>query len=189
MSDDPNVNDVNDVEITDKVAEALQETPVSDLVTTSTGVVVRVLHIPDSLMMRLFERFPRPKPPKISIPDGVNVREEDNPDDPVYLAALTKYRMDLNEAAIRADILKGIEIVSLPSAIPPFDEDKEWLEELEAMGLGVDQTASRSVRYIEWYLYRIAPQVSDRELISDVRLKTSGMTQEEIARAEATFRG
>ena len=192
MSDDVKLSPQDIQEINEKVGEATEEQAVKkevkNEVTLSSGYVVRSMPIPDGLFMKIYERFPEPKPPKIDRVDGGKTFQEENRDDPEYQDAVSKNRMAIAEGMARVEALKGTEIISVPEGAFSFEDDKEWMEELESLSIPVPRTASRSARYIEWFLYRVAPRWEDRNLIQDLRMAVEHISEEEITQAEATFR-
>jgi len=180
------IQEVNE-EVSLAVEEAEKDTVVSDILTLSTGYVVKLITIPDALYMKIYNRFPEPTPPMIDRIDGGKTFQEPNPDDPQYEKDLLKHNKLLSEAVSRAEALKGVEIISAPETAYLFDDDKEWMEELEAIGIPVPEKSSRSARYIEWFLYRVAPSWSDSNAIQDVRIAMRGLSEEEVEATEATF--
>ena len=179
-------------EINERVGEAAEENEVAkkitDTVTLHSGYTVRVIPIPDGLFTKIAKKFPTPKPPMIERVDGSQTFLEPNLEDPDYLDAFTDNRMIIAESMSRAEALKGVEVVSVPEGAFGFLEDKEWMEELDAIGTPIPVDSSRSARYIEWFLYRVAPTWEDRGMIQDVRMTLNQVSEEDIEAAEATFR-
>jgi len=193
MSDDVKLSPEDIQEINEKIGEAVEEHAaeeqevIKNEVTLSSGYVVRSIPVPDGLFMKIYERFPEPKPPMIDRIDGGKTFQEENRDDPNYQNAVDKNRMAIAEGMARIEALKGTEIVTVPEGAFSFEKDKEWMEELDALSIPVPTTSSRSARYIEWFLYRVAPRWEDRGLIQDVRMRMEHLSEEDIAQAEATF--
>jgi hypothetical protein len=79
-----------------------------------------------------------------------------------------------------------IDIVSLPEGMLDFDQDTEWLEEYAALGFSIE-FSNRLERKLEWLTYRVIVSNADMAKIQDLSTKLSGVTDEQLKAAEATF--
>jgi len=172
---------------TKMAAAATIEPRTSALFTTSTGVTLKVTQPKTRIIYNLYAQNPAPKPPKIVIEEGGKKREEENVNDPDYVEAEATYRTRIYESYIKIIILTSTEIVSLPQGMLSFDEDKDWQDELEAMGLDVGHSANRKERYLEWFFYRVAPTHEDVFGIQNLSESLSETTAGETEAAEETF--
>lgn len=95
------------------------------LVTLSTGVRVRLHPVSGSLVEDLKAAIPDPPVPVVWI--EAKEREEENPNDPRYLAAVEKTRQERGDAVLDALIMFGVELVD---GLP---EDDTWLKKLRLL--------------------------------------------------------
>lgn len=175
-------------EVVGKVVEEAEE-QVQDEVTLSSGAVVRAKRVPDNLLLAWQRQHQTPKPPIVTIEqEGRRPRREENPNDPDYLQAVETYQIEVAAAMTDFIHLTGMEIVSLPEGMKPFEEDDEWEEELEAVGLTVP--AGKASRRLLWIRYKVAPSSDDLSLISSVYSQAvQDVDEEEVAIKEEQFPG
>ena len=141
---------------------------------TRTGVKVRIQAFPEMLARQALMAVKDPPVPMAYNAD--KERNEPNPHDPDYLAAMAEAEQRRGEAGIDAALLFGVELVdSLPS-------DDKWLKKLAMLGIKVDPSDSLAVELA--YLKYIAFSSSDdlNLLTAQVRVTEAG-----IAEAAATF--
>lgn len=175
---------VNTSEMAAKVAESADV--IEDTIKLVTGAVVRVHPMKDRVAFKLYQLYPEPKPPVVHISQNGKEWDEANPNDPYYLAAKEKYRVDTYQAYMKLVLMTCIEIVSLPEGMPDFEKDTEWLEEYAALGFSTE-FSNRLERRLEWLTYRIIVSNADMSKIQDLSTKLSGVTDEQLKAAEATF--
>lgn len=167
-----------------------QATFPSDVLVMSSGAIVKVKQIPEVYLQGLLRAFPRPEVPRVTIKDEENGKEyqEENPNDPHYLRQLRDWRVQLADASMRVTLLRGIEVLQLPPGTKPFDEDKEFQEEQDLIGIDL-HGASRSARYLIWLQYRIVISTQDVDKINEACQQMAGLSEEDIAEAMAAFLG
>lgn len=161
-------------------AHELSETSREKVTTLSTGVRARLTPVSGALISDVVSKIKDPIVPTFHNAD--KDREEPNPSDPSYIAALAEAERQRGQASIDAVIMFGIELVdSLP-------ENDQWLlnlKRLEKKGLlDLSEYDLEDLIDVE-YLYKkyIAVGNADFTLLA----KLSGVTQEDIAKAEAGF--
>lgn len=144
----------------------------------STGVVMRAKQVPKMAFLALRRRFKAPAVPLWRNTD--KGRDEPNPDDPDYLAALAEYQVDFAEAQIHLLMLLGTETVSIPEGLPGPD-DLDWLAERALLGLssGDDPAARR----LDWLLYKAAPTSNDIELLARGAGRATGTAEADVQEA------
>ena len=158
----------------DKVGEG------DNLITLSTGVVLRAKQANPHILIRIMTANPRPKPPVQFIP--AMGREMENPDHPDYIEQVKAWEMTYNNGMLNALIGLGTELVSLPKKFPkPTDSD--WIEEYKVLGLPV-MAESPSWRYITWVLFKAAVVDTDTKLIAEKVRALSGVQEADVRNAE-----
>lgn len=164
----------------------VQETKEEGTITLSNGVVVRPKRMPTAMLQRLWIQFPSPKPPiKEFESAGGRKWREPNPQDPLYLAEVEERSAKLSDSFAKLVFLKAMEIVSLPEGMANFEEDDEWMEELEL--LGIELPTSTLARRMEWIRYRIVPTTEDYELVYNSATALAGVSEEDIEAAQDRF--
>jgi hypothetical protein len=166
-----------------KVVEAL-ETVDSDLISLSSGVVLRVKQAPPLTLIKVMAAFPRPKPPVYR--NETMGREVENPDDPDYLERLQAHKTESSSALLNALILLGTELVSTPKKFPKPDENG-WLEEYSELGIPA-KPESKAWRYLNWVMFKAVANEKDLELIQKAVGRRSGVPESTVKSAE-TFSG
>jgi len=165
-----------------------------ELITLSTGVVLRLRPVAPTVMDRARQSVPMPQPPMIR--NEAKEKDEPNPNHPEYLKALRLYDEQLVLAAWRAAAILGTSVESLPEGFPGPDDDR-WIEELEA-GLpegeeldvqrDMDTPRHKNARYFDWLsLYAFGTE-EDAFTVSALATSTVSLTEEEVAAYVESFR-
>lgn len=170
-------------EVDTKVVEAI-ETPESDVLTLSSGVVLRVKQAPPLTLIKVMAAFPRPKPPVYH--NATMGRDVENPDDPDYLERLQAHKTESSAALLNALILLGTELVSVPKKYPK-PEDSSWLEEYGELGIQA-KPENKSWRYLNWVMFKAVANEKDLEVIQKAVGRRSGVPETAVKSAE-TFSG
>lgn len=128
-----------------------------------------------------------PTPPMVWVED--KQRDEPNPNDPRYLAAIEQHETDRTMAAIDAMILFGVEMVDEHGEPLDVMQDTKWLSKLKLlakMGIlnleGFDFDDSIEVEFLFKKYVAIAPP--DLAIVTGA----SGLSEADIAEAVETFR-
>lgn len=159
---------------------------VRDRICLSNGVVLKIRPVPPLAMREAATSEPQPKPPIVHI--AAQDRDEENPNDPDYLAEVERWQ--LKQLARVADVMLilGTELVDLPQecGLVPPDSD-EWIEMLQAAGIQIQVSSNRYTRYLTWLrLYAIRSEPDLAEVFTAV-VSASGVTEVEVQRAAAAF--
>jgi hypothetical protein len=97
----------------------------SEIITLSTGVVVRLKPVSSSLVEQMKSAIPMPDVPVVFIKE--KQREEENPNDPRYLKQVEEVNQRRSDAILDALCIFGIELVD---GLP---EDDAWLKNLKRL--------------------------------------------------------
>lgn len=155
------------------------------------GVVLRIKPVPPLVLRNAARGIVDPEVPMVHIES--KGRDEPNPDDPAFIAALAEARERRSQAASIAALLVGTEVKSIPPGIPGPDDDS-WVEDLRTVydvaGIkwDIDTTPGSKARYLAWLRnYAIG---SDTELYILNRVLTVGvaLTNAEVQAAAESFR-
>lgn len=157
-----------------------------EFITVSTGVKFR-LKRPALFAVQAVEKQMEPQRPAIPVVFvEAKGRQEENPLDPAYLAAMTRFQSAVVERQYDAVLATGTVVESVPDGVPSQD-DETWVEMLDAIGITV--AAGKTARYLQWVKYVAAPSGHDLQLLLPALLKLLGATEDEVAEAVDTFRG
>lgn len=142
----------------------VEEKKEDGLIHFSTGVVLGKRPIPKQTAKILYDRFEETKPTPPMFYNPNKNRDEPNPADPDYLAALEEHQVDFLLGVIDFAILKGTYVIEKPDEIEDLDGE-DWLEELEYLGITIPK--SKKLRYLLWVKYVAAITDEDqKELLS-----------------------
>jgi hypothetical protein len=162
----------------DKVVSLANTLEKKGMIELSTGIVLRAKKVPNMVYADLTRKFPRPKPPRVFIKDIG--REEENPDDPNYIAALDAWNSDVALSMVDVMILLGTAIESVPEDMEKPD-GTQWSEDLEIIGLPIGTNQRK--RYLMWVKHYAAPSDEDIALITEQVGKLSGVSEKDVADA------
>lgn len=155
-----------------------------DRVTLSRGIVLKLKPVPPNLIREISNRIPEPVVPIWHDPD--KDREEPNPNDPDYIAAVNDRAIMILHNILEALMLMGTEVETLPPGVYGPDESG-WLEDLEILGQTVDVSNSRR-RYLAWMKFYALASELDIGLVQIGVSRLSGVTELEVMRAIRSFR-
>ncbi len=173
------------LERVDAAEKEATQLPTLDL-TLMCGARVRVKPIPAVVLQMLQKEHPEPQIPVSIVQIGGKEQEVPNPDDPRYRQARDQHRLEMGDATLKLMLLRGLEILELPPDVRPYEQDDTWVEELEVIGISsIPETPL--ARKITWMRYRILGYVEDFEKVQAACWKLGGVSEEDIAAAEAGF--
>ena len=178
--------DVTDKEAVEAAATAAVEGDVlPDKLRLQSGIVLRLRPIPPGLLRKAAARVPEPEIPRIYLES--KEREEENPNDPTYLAALVERNEKQALAQMDVAILYGTDIDEVPEgAYKPDDE--EWSEDLIEDGfLTEEDLSSHRKRYLNWILLYALRGGDEAKLFAKV-INLCGLTEAEVQEMLASFR-
>jgi hypothetical protein len=168
------------VEIVADVIDGNGHVPSDDLITLSSGVVLRGKSAPPLILIKVMARFPRPPVPMYF--NKTMGREMENPEDPDYLARVADQQTQSSNAMLNALISLGTELVSVPRKFPK-PEDDSWLDEWSEIGLEA-RPGSPTWRYITWVTFKAVLSKEDLDLIQKVVGRLSGVPESAVRSAE-----
>jgi hypothetical protein len=196
-----NVNDKDDLKTLDAVEKSKE--PPSDLITLSTGVVLRGKKANPLALVTAMSAHPRPEPP-IWFDEKMG-REMLNYDDPNYLDDLKNHEMKQTNALLVVMINYGTELESLPKGMEgphPIqkrkkigeDENKKaiyeteiiwpkWIDDYSLMGIPMHPTRE-SWRYLRWVQFVAMTDENDMGKIQEVVGRLSGLSEKAVQAAE-----
>lgn len=170
----------NEIDTVKAVEKANKQDDTQNLITLSTGVVLRGKMVNPVLLMKVMTSFPRPKPPVWINPEMG--REMENTDDPDYLDRLQTWKMESSSVTLNVMILHGTEFVSAPKGFPK-PEDDVWLDEYALLGLQM-MPMNKSWRYLEWVTSKAVGGAEDLQKIQEVVGRLSGVTEKAVEAAD-----
>ena len=165
-----------------KAAEAVEgavEAQDNEIV-LSTGVVLRAKKANTVVLINVMAAYPRPKPPIWHHP--TMGRDMENPDDPDYLERVRSWQLEYSAATLKAFILLGTELISVPKGIPGPNED-DWLEEYELLGLDM-RPSNKTWRYLTWINFKAVGDEKDLLAIQEKVGRLSGVKEKTVQAAE-----
>jgi hypothetical protein len=153
----------------------------------STGVKLRITR-PSIWLLQEKSRqlLPKmPKPPIIHIEE--KDRDEENPNDPEYKAALQQWVDDWGRTAENASLILGVIIESTPEGFSR-PEDAEWADELSET-FGIEIPAQKQLRYAAWLKLWACRTEDDSLMLAKATRQIAGVPEEEVDKAADSFRG
>lgn len=176
------------LEATARAIMAFQEDGMPREFTLSTGVVLKLRPIPPFVLQDAMRQIVQPQPPMWLNPD--KGREEANPADPDYLAAMDRYSELRIETMTNVAMALGTDLESCPDGMPRPEEDG-WIEELEVAtdGRVTAPRAPAKARYVAWLRYRAMEKAEDIAILAALPLLLAGISEGEVADSMAGFRG
>lgn len=178
-------NGYHDPEATDIAVAAIEEVerPRADTLRLSNGVVLRIKSVPPLLLRAVATKIPEPEVPIWH--NEEKDRDEPNPADPDYIAALAK-RDELQSMAI-ADmaLMKGTEIFEVPAGFPTPESD-DWVAEIgENVELNLKTPGHR---YLAWLRFVALETNTDIAMAVALPLEIVGLSEKEVDVAINSFR-
>ena len=153
-----------------------------NIVTLVSGVRVRLIPVPASLIDAVTSQVEEPPVPMWLNPD--RGKEEENPNDPAYQRQLSNVTRLRGLAAIDGMAMFGIELVD------GMPVDDSWLQKLKFMqARGLLNLSSYDLESpVDLELVYKKFVVATTDLLRKIT-EMSGITEEEISEAEESFRG
>lgn len=162
--------------------EAVEEFLQGELV-LSSGIVLELRDVPPLALRQANLGVPLINPPMVYISD--KGREEENPNDPVYLASVDERESIVYQAGVNVALVMGTACKSVPEGFVGPDCN-EWVEQLEAAELIVD-VSTPARRYLNWlHLYALR-NAEDLRRTTYNALVRAGLMEAEVAAAAASF--
>lgn len=158
--------------------------------TTSRGIVLEFLPIP-ALLEKLQAQHKLPEPPTYEVKTATGVIEHHTHDETTLetdadKAAWAEYQKNLQEATARLN-LGLMRLVMLRGVKVEMPEGEAWIAEQQFIGLTVpDDPLERKMYWLETEALASANDYA--QMLAGV-MAASGLSEEVVAQAEATFRG
>lgn len=151
----------------------------------SNGIVLEFRHVSPRAIRQAAQRVPEPEVPVVRV--EAKGRDEPNPNDPAYIAAMAKYLEDVALAGQAVAFMLGVRPLEIPPDMHEVDDDA-WVDELAAVGIEARREPAPARLYDWLTLYAIT---SDEDLFACTALATQqvGLTEGEVQSALASFRG
>lgn len=158
------------------------------------GVKIRTTAVPSAIVRNLIAQVKRPSPPIVTLRDG---SQEENPNDPGYLDELGAYHGMVVMANMRAAANHGTEPVAWPPGFPTWDSD-EWVEDFESSGvlfhkeagvpapIGHIDISTPHRRKFQWKIMVAIGSCSIVEIFHQV-VRKSATIEAEVAEAQRFF--
>lgn len=145
------------------------------------GVTGKIVPVPPQLVDDVTSRIKEPEIPMWHNED--KDRDEPNPSDPEYLAALEEFSNQQAKASIDALSMFGLDIDALP-------EDDKWLRKLKYMEKrGLLDLSDFDLDDPDEKEFLFKRLIALNNIILQKIVEVSGISPEEIEAAEASFRG
>jgi hypothetical protein len=154
--------------------------PQDDIITLSSGVVLRGKQANPLILVQVMAAFPRPEPPVQFI--QVMGREVENPDDPDYIERLQAWKMEFADRMVTAMIALGTEFVSAPKGLSQ-PEKNDWLDDFSVLGLKMFPE-NKSWRYMTWVKFKAVRDETDMQAIQELVGRLSGVRESAVKSAE-----
>lgn len=157
---------------------------------TSRGVTLEFLPIP-ALLEKLQAQHKLPEPPIYEVKTATGVTEKHTHDETTLetdadKAAWAEYQKNLQEATARLN-LALMRLVMLRGVKVQMPKDDTWIAEQQFIGLTVpDNPRERKLYWLE--TEALASQDDYAQMLAGV-MAASGLSEEVVQQAEATFRG
>ena len=170
-------------EYTERIQQAVAEVEqkeikkADDTITLTTGIVLKLKHVPILRINAVLDRFPYPDVPLLW--DEDKQRELRNPNHPAYLAEREKVDQQRTWAILDAVAALGTEVISVPAGVYKPEEDG-WIEECEVLGIEVN-TSSKVARYLAWIKFVAIGTMDDMTSIARQFGLALGVSEERIA--------
>ncbi|KKM25078.1 hypothetical protein LCGC14_1598620 [marine sediment metagenome] len=151
----------------------------------STGVKLQ-LHHPSSMLVKEATQAlmkEEPRAPKVFIQE--KEREEENPNDPTFIAEHNLWLAEVGIRALRALIPTGTSLLSKPDdVVGPEDED--FTDLMESMGQ--QPGTGKYSRYVQWVI-SVACGAADLEILSVRLMRLAGVPEEDVSSVLEGFPG
>ena len=151
-------------------------------VTLKSGVVLKIIPIPEGIIPEVMGREKGPEVPMVWIPE--KGRAEENPSDPIYLRAVNIHEARLASVISDVIVLFGTEFGECPEGLEGPD-GPVWRE--KARLLGTLKGESQEALYLGWVKHVAARTEEDFAAIMGAVGAVSGVSEAEVQKATARF--
>lgn len=167
-----------------EVTGVVQQESADNIITLSTGVVLRIKPVSSMIFTELSKRHPQPKVPMWF--NKENDRNEPNPNNPDYVEDMRNWQMNVGIGVVDIMIIMGTQFVSVTGDAPRLD-DEEWIDNLVFTGMNIDRD-NRRARYLAYIKYVAAVSDEDMEKLMQRVSGQSGVSEADVDSAVSQFR-
>lgn len=160
------------------VTRALE--PEENLITLSSGVVLRGKKANPLTLIQVMASYQRPTPPLVYMKNMG--REVENPDDPSYLEDVQAWKMSYSNAMVTAMIVLGTDLATKPKGMSGPD-DNGWVEEYSLLVKDI-HPENKAWRYLTWVKFKAMTDEADMAKVQEVVGRLSGVREGAVAAAE-----
>jgi len=172
-----------DEKILEVVADEEAVVKAGNLVTLSTGVVLRIVPVPVLRVQAIINRFKYPPVPELW--DDKRERNIRNPNSPEYAEARQQIEIERTFAIIDAVLVTGTEIAHRPDNVAAMEDD-EWIDILEVthvLAEGSVRKDSPASRYLAWAKYVAIGSAEDMVAVTSAAGMNMGTSEAKVAGA------
>ncbi|KKN78141.1 hypothetical protein LCGC14_0353680 [marine sediment metagenome] len=159
---------------------------VSEEIELSSGVILTLTPgaplALNNVMNEMNQSDPPPKPPDVWSED--KERNEPNPNDPDYKKAMAERDSNWSMKIFTLLLATSSTVKDIPDGMMTPESD-DFLEMMEMAGIVPRRTPTG--RYVQW-VQMVAILKDDTKLLNIQLLRLTGLSEDDIAEAEATFR-
>lgn len=169
-----------------RAVDSLAYQPDPSIFVAENGLRLKLKRVSRMVVGDAAMRFKAPKPPRTF--NDAKGREEENPNDPDYLADMIRYRYDIGMISVSTYFVLGTQVHGeLPSSLEPVSADG-WVEQVKAADPGADIPTSGPRRYLAWLKYYALSDEDVTRLLRACVRHSGGTLEADVAAAQATFR-
>lgn len=157
-----------------------------DYFISENGLELKLKKVSRFLMAEAGRTVKAPKVPVVYIAD--KERDEENPNDPDYLAAVQDANFQRVSVTYATILAMGTEVVRLPSDMEGYETD-DWIDTIAGFGITDVPRTNKRLRYAAWLKFIAIPDGKEFEGLITKIIRFSGLTvEEDVTKAEETFR-
>lgn len=150
------------------------------------GITFKLKKVNRILVVDATRKIKLPKPPIIMMED--KGREEENPTDPDYQAALADANYLRSMTVVNVYVTLGTKPIKLPEGLEPPESDV-WINDLVELDAGFEMPKTERAKYLQWVKYVALDDTQINELVT-AAMRYSGITLEtDVQQAQNGFRG
>jgi hypothetical protein len=163
---------------------AAKATKEETTLTTSRGIVFNLVAVPPLLLREAAANVKKPPVPTFYNEDrGIT---EENPSHPDYLEALEAYEKTTVDASLDLMVLAGTELETVPEGLSG-PRDDGWRRALRLARVEVDWEDEDAL-YLAWVKFYALTKREDLDALTKALTRLSGISEEEVQAAAASFR-
>lgn len=180
------VSKADDVDL-DRVEAVAPGAAQSNLFTSSDGLRFQLYKVNPHLIVEAGRQLREPPVPIVFLED--KGRNEENPNDPDYQAALQEFQLERGLLVVNTHLAFGTKLLNadeLPEGKFPVD-DPTWAEDLQET-LGIIVPPKGKARYLRWLKFHLLDGDDMNEIAAAVMRYSGRVTEADVEQAENSFR-